>query len=299
MATAPQAQGGLGAMAPARPPAPSAQPAQPPNPAQAAQRISGLEQEAPAEEDFMERALRNKRAQEEALNSQIEALKNSLDSRMKPAFDPALMAAASGFLRPTKTGGFGESAGYAAEAYASETDKELARRQAVDKAKLELAQKQAQMQTQNLMFEHQMQMAGYDPKELTTLVNGPASGSTLGGAPAGGAPTEGAPAAKRAPREPRMITERDIAMAYAVSPEYGKQVMEQAKFQQDDLISTPQGVISKRSRQAVDTGLDTTIETSIPFVGVEKVTQRQLTEIKQLNAHFAAKWVVHCSDQAQ
>jgi len=280
MAT-PQAQGGLGAMAPVRPPAPNAQPAQPPNPAQAAQRISGLEQEAPAEEDFMERALRNKREQEAALNSQIEALKNSLDSRMKPAFDPALMAAASGFLKPTKTGGFGESAGYAAEAYASETDKELARRQAVDKAKLELAQKQAQMQTQNLMFEHQMQMAGYDPKELTTLVNGPASGSTLGGAPAGGAP-----AAKRAPREPRMITERDIQMAYAISPEYGKQVMDQAKFQQDDLISTPQGMVSKRTRQAVDTGLDATIETSIPFVGVEKVTQRQLNEIKQLNKEY-------------
>ena len=291
MAT-PQPQGGLGALTPVRPPAPNAQPAQPPNPAQAAQRISGLEQETPAEEDFMERALRNKRAQEAALNSQIEALKNSLDSRMKPAFDPALMAAASGFLRPTKTGGFGESAGYAAEAYASETDKELARRQAVDKAKLELAQKQAAMQSQNLMFEHQMQMAGYDPKELTTLVTGPAGGSPLAGAPvggapaAGGAPTEGAPAAKRAPREPRMITERDIQMAYAISPEYGKQVMDQAKFQQDDLISTPQGMVSKRTRQAVDTGLDTTIETSIPFVGVEKVTQRQLNEIKQLNAKY-------------
>lgn len=291
MAT-PQAQGGLGALAPVRPPAPNAQPAQPPNPAQAAQRISGLEQEAPVEEDFMERALRNKRAQEAALNSQIEALKNSLDSRMKPAFDPALMAAASGFLKPTKTGGFGESAGYAAEAYASETDKELARRQAVDKAKLELAQKQAAMQSQNLMFEHQMQMAGYDPKELTTLVTGPAGGSPLAGAPvggapaAGGAPTEGAPAAKRAPREPRMITERDIQMAYAISPEYGKQVMEQAKFQQDDLISTPQGVISKRSRKAVDTGLATTIETSIPFVGVEKVTQKQLAKIEELNDQF-------------
>ena len=269
-------------MAPAKPPMPDAPPA---NPAQAAQRISSLEQ-APAEEDFMERALRNKRAQEEALNSQIEALKNSLDSRMKPAFDPALMAAASGFLKPTKTGGFGESAGYAAEAYAAETDKELARRQAVDKAKLELAQKQSQMQTQNLMFEHQMQMAGYDPKELTTLTTGQAPA----GAPTGGAPTGGAPAAGGAPargaREPRMITERDIQMAYAVSPEYGKQVMEQAKFQQDDLISTAQGVVSKKSRQAVDTGLDVPIETSIPFVGVEKVTQRQLTEIKQLNAKY-------------
>jgi hypothetical protein len=277
-------------MAPVRPPAPNAQPAQPPNPAQAAQRISGLEQETPAEEDFMARALRNKRAQEEALNSQIEALKNSLDSRMKPAFDPALMAAASGFLRPTKTGGFGESAGYAAEAYASETDKELARRQAVDKAKLELAQKQAAMQSQNLMFEHQMQMAGYDPKELTTLVTGPAGGSPLAGAPVGGAPTEGAPAAggapARAPREARPITERDIQMAYAISPEYGKQVMEQAKFQQDKFMSTAQGVIRKDTGKAVDTGLETTIETSIPFVGVEKVTQGQLAEIKQLNKQF-------------
>jgi hypothetical protein len=286
MAT-PQAQGGLGAMAPVKPPVPVPQPnAQPANPAQAAQRISGLEQEVPIEEDFLERAMRNKRAQEVALNSQIEALKNSLDSRMRPPFDPTLMAAASGFLRPTKTGGFGESLGYAAEAYAAETDKDLARKQAVDKAKLELAQKQAAMQSQNLMFEHQMQMSGYDPKELTTLVTGPAGGSPLAGAPSGSAPTEGAPAAKRAPREPRMITERDIQVAYAISPEYGKQVMDQAKFQQDDLISTPQGMVSKRTRQAVDTGLDTTIETSIPFVGVEKVTQRQLTDIRALNAKY-------------
>jgi hypothetical protein len=279
-------------MAPARPPAPNAQPAQPANPAQAAQRISGLEQEAPAEEDFMERALRNKRAQEQALNSQIEALKNSLDSRMKPAFDPALMAAASGFLKPTKTGGFGESAGYAAEAYASETDKELARRQAVDKAKLELAQKQAAMQSQNLMFEHQMQMAGYDPKELTTLVTGPAGGSPLAGAPvggapaAGGAPTEGAPAAKRAPREPRMITERDIQMAYAISPEYGKQVMEQAKFQQDKFMSTPQGVIRKDTGKAHDTGLDVPMEAPVPFLGTQKITQRIATELDALDKKY-------------
>lgn len=269
MAT-PQTVGGLGAMAP-KPPTPDAAPA---NPAQAAQRISSLEQ-APVEEDFMERALRNKRAQEEALNSQIEALKNSLDSRMKSPFDPALMAAASGFLRPTKTGGFGESAGYAAEAYAAETDKEMARRQAVDKAKLELAQKQAQMQSQNLMFEHQMQMAGYDPKEATTLTTGPA-----------GAPAAGAPA--RAPREPRTITERDIAMAYAVSPEYGKQVMEQAKFQQDKFMSTPQGLVRKDTGKAFDTGYDTVIETSLPYIGVDKVTQKQLAKINQLDEQFPA-----------
>ena len=288
MAIAPQPQGGLGAMAP-KPPMPDAPPA---NPAQAAQRISSLEQ-TPAEEDFMMRAARNLREQKEALDSQRKKLMESAETRM---FDPAMMAASSGFFRPTKTGGFGESAGYAAEAYASETDKELVRKQAVDKAKLELAQKQAAMQTQNLMFEHQMQMAGYDPKELTTLTTGPAGGapsaggSPTGGAPAGapvgGAPAAGAPA--RAPREAKQITERDIQMAYAISPEYGKQVMDQAKFQQDDLMSTPQGPISKRTRQAVDVGLDTTIETSIPFVGVEKITQRQLTDIRALNTKYPA-----------
>ena len=172
----------------------------------------------------------------------------------------------------------------AAEAYASETDKEMARKQAVDKAKLELAQKQAAMQTQNLMFEHQMQMAGYDPKELTTLATGPAGGApSAGGAPTGGAPA-GAPA--RAPREARQITERDIQMAYAISPEYGKQVMDQAKFQQDDLISTPQGPISKRTRQAVDVGLDVPLEAPVPFLGTQKVTQRVLNDIKALEEKY-------------
>jgi hypothetical protein len=281
-----QPQGGLGAMAP-RPSVPAPQQsAQPANPAQAAQRISGLEQEVPVEEDYMERALRNRREQEAALNAQIQALKNSLDSRMSPPFDTTLMAAAAGFLKPTKTGGFGESLGYAAENYAAETDKDLARKQAIDKAKLELAQKQAAMQSQNLMFEHQMQMAGYDPKELTTLVAGPAGGSPLGGAPAGGVPTEGAPAPKRAPREPRMITERDIQVANAINPEYGKQLMEQAKFQQDRYISTPQGLVDKRTGKVVDTGLQSSIETSIPFVGVEKVTQKQLKRIDELDEQF-------------
>jgi hypothetical protein len=284
MATAPQ--GGLGAMTPVRPsapaPQPGQQPGQQPNPAQAAQRISGLEQ-AP-EEDYLERALRNRREQEAALNAQIESLKNSLDSRMKPAFDPALMAAAAGFLKPTKTGGFGESLGYAAEGYAAETDKELARRQAVDKAKLELAQKQAQMQNQNLMFEHQLQMSGYDPKEATTLKTDLAGAPTGGLPSAGGEPTGGAPA--RAPREPKQITERDIQIAMAISPEYGKQLLDQAKFQQDKFMSTPQGVIRKDTGKAVDTGLQSTIETSIPYLGPEKITQAQLAKINELDSKF-------------
>jgi len=71
-----------------------------------------------------------------------------------------------------------------------------------------------------------------------------------------------------------------------LDPEKGKQLMELAKFQQDKFMSTPQGVIRKDTGKAVDTGLESTIETSIPFVGVEKVTQGQLAEIKQLNAKY-------------
>ena len=261
-------KGGLGAVAP------PAATQLPPNPAQSAQRISGLEQ-APIEEDFMERALRNKRAQEAALNSQIETLKNSLDSRMKLPFDPALMAAAAGFLKPTKTGGFGESAGYAAEAYAAETDKELERRQMVDKARLELAQKQAAMQNQNLMFEHQLRMSGYDPKEATTLTAGP-------GAPTGGAPTTPA----RAPREARQITDRDIEIANAINPEYGKQLMEQAKFQRDRFMSTPQGLVRKDTGKAFDTGYDTVLEVPIPYLELQKITQKQYSAIKILQEKF-------------
>ena len=167
MATQPQ--GGLGAMAPVRPQAPAPQPnAQPPNPAQAAQRISGVEQEVPAEEDFLARAMRNKRAQEAALNTQIEALKNSLDSRMNAPFNTSLMAAASGFLRPTKTGGFGESAGYAAEAYAAESEKEFARQQQIQKEKLALAEKQSALAQQALLNDYRRSRSG----EGTELVTG-------------------------------------------------------------------------------------------------------------------------------
>ena len=167
MATQPQ--GGLGAMAPARPPVPAPQPnAQPPNPAQAAQRISGLEQEVPVEEDFLARALRNKREQEQALNTQIEALKKSLDSRMNLPFDPSLMAAASGFLKPTRTGSFGESAGYASEAYAAQAEKEFARKQQIERDKLALTEKQAALAQQALLNDYRRSRSG----EGTELVTG-------------------------------------------------------------------------------------------------------------------------------
>jgi hypothetical protein len=62
--------------------------------------------------------------------------------------------------------------------------------------------------------------------------------------------------------------------------------MDMAKFQQDKLMSTPQGVIRKDTGRAIDTGLETVIETSIPYLEVQKITQGQLAEIKQLSKQY-------------
>jgi len=222
-----QSLGGLGAMTPVKSPASNPQAApqgQAPNPAQAAQRISGLEQEVPAEEDFLARALRNKRAQEAALNSQIEALKNSLDSRMSPPFDTSLMAAASGFLRPTKTGGFGESLGYAAEAYASESEKEFARKQQIQKAKLELAEKQAALAQQSLLNDYRRSRSG----EGTELVTG-----AMGATPAAVAQGAQKPAQSNMPSfSGRQVTQKMIDEARMLDPTGGlaKELEAEAKL---------------------------------------------------------------------
>jgi hypothetical protein len=150
-----------------------------------------LEQDAP-EEDFMTRALRNKREQEAALNAQIEALKKSLDSRMTPPFDTSLMAAAAGFLKPTRTGGFGESLGYAAEGYAAESEKEFARQQQIQKEKVALAEKQTALAQQALLNDYRRSRSG-EGTELVTdamgAVGAPQATTTQGGQT--NAPTKG------------------------------------------------------------------------------------------------------------
>jgi hypothetical protein len=159
---------------------------------------------------------------------------------------------------------------------------------------LERLQQQQKMQNQSLLFESELRRAGYSPEEITTLSSGPAGGAApAGGAPAGspagGSPAEGSAPAGGAKRQRQPVTQRDVDIAFMLGdPERGKQLMEQMKFERDDLMSTPQGTISKTTRQAVDTGLDTVVETSIPFVGVEKITQRQLTKIRELDAKYPA-----------
>jgi hypothetical protein len=63
-------------------------------------------------------------ASEQALENMMAALERR---KQKPFFDPTLLSLAAGFLTPTKTGGFGESLGYAAEKLAGGMDAERKR----------------------------------------------------------------------------------------------------------------------------------------------------------------------------
>ena len=80
------------------------------------------------------------------LQMQIDKLTQGLNKRSNPRFDPSLMKMASGFLKPTKTGGFGESLGYAGEEYATESEKQRERQDAEQKLQLELFTKQYELQ---------------------------------------------------------------------------------------------------------------------------------------------------------
>jgi len=199
------------------------------------------------------------------------------------------MAAAAGFARPTKTGGFGESLGYAMENYAAETEKDIARKQAADKAKLEMLQQQQKMQNQSLLFENELRMAGYGPEEITTLTSGaskapaPAGAPAIAGAPAGAPSAEGAPTA---PRQQRPITEQDIRITSMLDTERGKQLMELAKFQRDKFLGTPQGLVNRDTGLAHDTGLEASFEKTIPYIDVQKITQTQNREIEALKKKY-------------
>ena len=87
-------------------------------------------------------------SQREAMNNILLRLRSGLDSRKNQLFDPVMMKAASGFLKPTKTGSFGESLGYAAEGAGEASEKEQARQLEQQKLEAELASKEMEFRQQ-------------------------------------------------------------------------------------------------------------------------------------------------------
>lgn len=124
------------------------------------------------------------------MQQQIERLSRSLDKRLNPPFDPMMMKVASGFLKPTKTGGFGESLGYAAEGAAEQAEKDIARRSEIEKLKLELAQKSydlaSEAEAYDLLTRAASGQLGPQAKKVADLSVQSTSGSTGAAKPSEG-----------------------------------------------------------------------------------------------------------------
>lgn len=292
--------GGLNQVArPAAPPA--APPQQPPKQENLAARAAGMEQEGDeSPQDYFTKTLAERRAQSEALMAQIEKLKSSLDSRKGLPFDPVMMAGAAGFLKPTKTGSFGESLGYAAEGMSSEAEKEFARRQAMQKLELELAEKGLSATTKNLEMEDLLRLSGMGGKAMPAPRVGPAGAPAAGGAPAapaGGAPAGGPASAGAvgqtgAPNQMRLISDADITRAYAISKEHGDKIANIAKMQREDIISTPEGPFSRSQQKylEVDPHQTKIIERDFGrFIGPKKVPERLSREYDKIRAEAVEK----------
>jgi hypothetical protein len=299
MATAPQGGLGQASAAQAKPPAP--QPAGGKAPAfdvsTAAAEHFEKQSETPAQ-DYATRALEERRKQSALLNSQIEMLKKNLESRMTPRFDPMLLKISAGLLRPTKTGSFGESLGYAAEGAAEESDKQLARNAQIEKMKMELMEKQQGLNQQNLIADYHASRLGIAPQGVKPS-GAPAGGASVlptgapSGAPAGafaGAtpsalqyksgqmPPSGAPAGRVGPTggamEMKPITDRDIAEANFIDPsgKLAKDLIEQGKLQREDIIMIDGRPYQRSSKTFLEGNPDSIVERNFGrYVGTLKV----------------------------
>jgi hypothetical protein len=115
--------------------------------------------------------------QREAMNAALVRMRQSLDVRKNRMFDPVLMQTAAGFLKPTKTGSFGESLGNAAEGAGAAAERELLLDRENQKLEMELLAKEQ---------EFRQQLTG--DQIMSAYLGGPKTGaSTTAPAPAGGA----------------------------------------------------------------------------------------------------------------
>jgi hypothetical protein len=89
----------------------------------------------------------------------LQTMLDSLDARKNQMFDPQLLALAEGFLKPTQTGSFGESLGYAAAGARQAGEVEAKRARELAEARLGLAGQQVGIQRQKArerMFQQAM-----------------------------------------------------------------------------------------------------------------------------------------------
>ena len=97
---------------------------------------------------FKDKSIDDLGQQREAMNTALLRMRESLDYRKNRMFDPVLMQAAAGFLKPTKTGSFGESLGYAAENAGAASEREMLHDRENQKLEMELLGKEQELRQQ-------------------------------------------------------------------------------------------------------------------------------------------------------
>ena len=178
-----------------------------------------------------EKSLDDLRIGRAQLDQQIQKLKQGLDKRSQMPFDPMWMKIAAGLLKPTKTGSFAESAGYAAENAADAAIAEQKRLEDVEKLKLDLElkgleSKQAAAQMEDFL--------GYSqPAQLKPAVTTGARGEIVSNEI-----PRVASAVSTRPGTIRKITDADISRAYALGEKHGDKVAAIAKAQREEFASS-------------------------------------------------------------
>lgn len=200
--------------------------------------------------------------QREALNNALLRMRESLDARKNRMFDPVLMQTAAGFLKPTKTGSFGESLGNAAENAGAAAERQLITDAENQKLELELLGREQEFR----------QQLGGDTL-MSALLGGQ---KTAGAPPLAGAPSGAAKVAGTAPsvdlttpsgqqqvvadvRDGRIkVTDEILAIASRVAPKMLPFLQEMRKSQgEEDKIKIEREKLEKTTRKVVPRGLRT------------------------------------------
>lgn len=143
----------------------------------------------------------------QALDARRVQLLKTIENRRTPMFDPRMLAVASGMLRPTKSGSFGESLGYATEGLAGAQEKQQQQEQ-------EYAKMQYEMELATLADRQK----DFARRHLMSLSSGPSGAPAAANLPSPASQTSAlSPSAevKQPESNIRRITQKDLAAAFA------------------------------------------------------------------------------------
>jgi len=175
-----------------------------------------------------------------AMDGVLKRLRAELDNRKNRMFDPVLMQAAAGFLKPTKSGSFGESLGYAAEGAGIASERDQVRQAENLKLESELAEKEMAFRRQ-LMGDKFMRR--FSPQAGAPVSTSDAA-AKVSAAPVLGASTPVAQVAQLSPSQRilqgnaqgREVTLNDIneAISQGLDKDFITRLENRFKFQQQE-----------------------------------------------------------------